>query len=180
MATNADFDRLYSRHHETLMTFFVRRVADVEVAADLWAETLAQVYVGISRCRASDPDGQAAWLFGIAHKQLDSYYRRGYARTRALNRMKLERPVVTTEVAADVVAHSGLDDVRADLAQALATLPPQYREAVQLRVVHELSYPELADRLSISEQAARARVSRGLRSLGDLLDRTAMTEALQT
>ena len=50
---------------------------------------------------------------------------------------------------------------------------------MKLRVVEDLSYPELADRLSITEQAARTRVSRGLRSLGDILDRTTMTEALR-
>jgi len=161
------------------MTFFVRRVADVDIAADLWAETFAQACAGISRCRATDADGQVAWLYSIAHKQLNGYYRRGYARARALKRMKLERPAATEEVAADIVARAGLAELRLELAEALATLSPDHRQAIQLRVVDELSYPELASQLAISEQAARARVSRGLRSLGEILDRTTMTEALQ-
>ena len=43
------------------------------------------------------------------------------------------------------------------------------REAVRLRVVDELEYDELAARLSISAQTARARVSRGLRALGEAI-----------
>lgn len=179
MGDRIAFDTLYTRHHERLMLFFVRRVADVDIAADLWAETMAQACAGIGRCRASDPEGQAAWLFAIARKQLDGYYRRGYARARALNKMKLERPAVTEDVAVDLAARAGLDEIRADLAAALAKLSREHREAVKLRVVEDLSYPELADRLSITEQAARTRVSRGLRSLGDILDRTTMTEALR-
>ena len=37
-------------------------------------------------------------------------------------------------------------------------------------MVAELEYPLIARRLGISEQAARARVSRGLRALGTALD----------
>jgi RNA polymerase sigma factor (sigma-70 family) len=53
---------------------------------------------------------------------------------------------------------------------ALAELGPEQREAVRLRVVDELGYPAIADRLGISEQAARARVSRGVRALAGALD----------
>jgi RNA polymerase sigma-70 factor (ECF subfamily) len=41
---------------------------------------------------------------------------------------------------------------------------------VRLRVVDELPYPDVAARLGISEQAARARVSRALRALAGALD----------
>ena len=51
---------------------------------------------------------------------------------------------------------------------------PVVREALWLRVVEERSYGEIADALDISEQTARARVSRGLRSLGRALDATAV------
>jgi RNA polymerase sigma-70 factor (ECF subfamily) len=54
---------------------------------------------------------------------------------------------------------------------ALADLGAEQREAVRLRAVDELGYPAIARRLGISEQAARARVSRGLRALAAALDR---------
>jgi DNA-directed RNA polymerase specialized sigma24 family protein len=43
------------------------------------------------------------------------------------------------------------------------------REAIQLRVVGERSYRQVADALNISEEAARTRVSRGLRDLAQAL-----------
>jgi len=49
-------------------------------------------------------------------------------------------------------------------------LPAEQREALQLRVVDELDYPTVADRLGVSEVAARARVSRALRALAGALD----------
>jgi DNA-directed RNA polymerase specialized sigma24 family protein len=51
------------------------------------------------------------------------------------------------------------------------------REAIMLRVVDELPYSELASRLAISEQAARLRVSRGMRVLALVLDAKTVKEA---
>lgn len=50
------------------------------------------------------------------------------------------------------------------------------RRAVQLRVVDELDYEVVAQRLSISQPAARARVSRGLSALAQTLDTHAIQE----
>ena len=72
----------------------------------------------------------------------------------------LEPPVVEdVDERLDAVA------LRAELARALAALPAETREAVLLRVVEQLDYAELAARLGCSAQAARLRVSRGLRAL---------------
>jgi RNA polymerase sigma-70 factor (ECF subfamily) len=60
---------------------------------------------------------------------------------------------------------AGLGSLRAVIAQELSRLSAQQREALQLRVVDELPYPDVASRLGISEQAARMRVSRGLSAL---------------
>lgn len=54
------------------------------------------------------------------------------------------------------------------------------REAIQLRIVDELSYSDLASRLAISEQAARLRVSRGMRVLARVLDTQTLKEVRQT
>ena len=51
------------------------------------------------------------------------------------------------------------------LDEAIAALPGARRRAVLLRVVEGLDYPELAGELASSPQAARLRVSRGLRTL---------------
>ena len=53
-------------------------------------------------------------------------------------------------------------DLRQRLARELDGLPNGYREAVRLRVVEELPYAEVAQQLSITETAARMRVSRAL------------------
>lgn len=169
-AQELDIDALYARHRDDVLRWFVRRTADGETALDLWAETFAQAVASRRRCRASTDDERAAWLYSIAHRQLARYLRRGYAEQRAVRRVGLERPPVDAPLIAAVEREAGLHDLRTALAGALTTLGDDTRRAVQLRVVDDLPYTEVARRLAISEPAARARVSRGLQALARVLD----------
>ena len=65
-----------------------------------------------------------------------------------------------------IVDLAGLDELRGAVARELGALSEQHREALRLRVVEVLPYDDVARRLEITEPAARARVSRGLRSIG--------------
>ena len=48
---------------------------------------------------------------------------------------------------------------------AMRALPSEQRRALELRVIEQLDYEEVAGRLGCSQNAARLRVSRGLRAL---------------
>jgi RNA polymerase sigma factor (sigma-70 family) len=175
-----DIPELYERHRRPLLLFFVRRTADTELALDLWAETFAQAVVCARKFKGRTDAEAAGWLYAIARRQLALYYRRGRAERRALDRLNVERPPVDEDVEAQLVREAGLSDLRRELAGALDALSEDTRRALELRVVHELPFADVARRLSITEPTARARVSRGLRALGDLLDLDAVTEATRT
>jgi RNA polymerase sigma factor (sigma-70 family) len=54
---------------------------------------------------------------------------------------------------------------RGAIATALDELPDHEREAIELRVLRELPYEQVAEQLAIRPAAARLRVSRALRRL---------------
>jgi RNA polymerase sigma-70 factor (ECF subfamily) len=165
-----DVDALYARHHGDLLLFLVRRTADAEAALELWSETFAQAVAGRAKFRGTTEGEAAGWLYGIAKRQLARHFRRGYAERRAMHRLGLERPPADQELPADIARGAQLDVIRAELTAALASLSAPIGHAVRLRVVDELPYSEVARSLRISEQAARARVSRGLAALADALE----------
>ena len=169
------FSRLYRSAAQDLLVFFARRTYDADAAADLMAESFAKAYLGRRRFRGSTEEEARAWLFGIARRRFAMYVRRGKAERRALRRLGLERPQLVEWEYARIEELAGLDAMRGPLAEHLGRLAPTQRSAVELRVVRELPYPDVADRLGISEQAARARVSRALRALGSALDGLAPT-----
>jgi RNA polymerase sigma-70 factor (ECF subfamily) len=170
MAPRIDTHALFERHADALLRYFARRTADPQVALDLQAETFAQAVAGARKFRGRTADDEAAWLYAIARNQLASYLRRGYAEQRTVHKLGIERPPVSDALLVEVDRRAGIESLRSELKTALAELTDETRQAVALRVVGELPYPEVAGRLGITEVAARARVSRGLQTLSRLLD----------
>ncbi len=171
-----DVNALYAQQGDDLLQFLVRRTGDAEIAADLWGETFAQALASRGRFRG-DQEQAIARLYTIARRQLGRYYRRGKAECRAMQRLGMERPAMSAEAEAQLVERAGLDEMRVAIAVGVATLADHTREAIMLRVVEELPYSDLASRLAISEQAARLRVSRGMRALARVLDVQTIKEA---
>ena len=165
-----DFASFYREHAEKLLVFFVRRTYDSDVALDLVGETFAEAFGSRKRFRGTTQADAAAWLYAIARHQLSRYVRKGRAERRALMRLGVEIPVLEDADYERIVDLAGLREVRELVTTELAGLPPRHREAVVLRVVDELPYDEVARRLEISEQAARARVSRGLKAIAAAME----------
>ena len=163
------FRELYDRWAERLLAYFYRRVLDAEVAADLLAETFAVAYERRGRFRDVGSPG-AAWLYGIAGKELSHWFRRQEVERRAMRSLGLERPELDDASVAAIEALADADEHRAALATALERMSGEEREAVHLRVVGELGYAEIAARLQCTEGAARVRVHRGLARLNKLME----------
>lgn len=162
------FRELYDRWAEKLLAYFYRRVLDPEVAADLLAETFAVAYERRRRFRDIGRPG-GAWLYGIAAKELSHWFRRQEVERRAVRRLGVEVPPLDDESIARIEALADIDQHREALAAALDQITGGEREAVQLRVVDELGYAEIATRLDCTEGAARRRVHRGLARLNNLM-----------
>jgi RNA polymerase sigma-70 factor (ECF subfamily) len=164
----AAFRELYDRWADRLLAYFYRRVFDAEVAADLLAETFAVAYERRARFRDVGKPG-GAWLYGIAAKELSHWFRSQEVEHRAVRRLGIEVPALDDESIARIEELADLADHRAALAEALAQISGGEREAVELRVVGELPYAEIAARLDCSENTARQRVHRGLARLNNLM-----------
>jgi RNA polymerase sigma-70 factor (ECF subfamily) len=174
------FARFYEEHAESLLAYVMRRVWDVDVALDLTAESFAQAYLSRRRFRGSTEAEAAGWLYGIAKRQLALYFRRSAVEKRALQRLGLQAPRFDEEEEARLRDLAEPDDLRAVVRLELDRLSAGQRQALQLRVVDELPYTDVADSLGISQQAARARVARGLKALAAALDRQpSLKEGLQ-
>jgi RNA polymerase sigma factor (sigma-70 family) len=163
------FAVLYRRHVAALLAYFMRRTRDAELAADLTAETFAAALDGAHRFRAGKGPA-AAWLYGIARRQLSHALRRGAVEDRARRRLGMAPLTLTDEAIERVEALAAADATAAILQEGLAALPEDQREAVLARVLDEREYAEIATAARTSESVVRKRVSRGLAGLRSRLE----------
>jgi RNA polymerase sigma factor (sigma-70 family) len=108
--------------------------------------------------------------YGIARHQLGRYFRRGVVDARARRMLGLPDRDLSTEDYERIEELIDLENVRRSLVEAFSVLSADQREAMTLRVIEGRTYEEIARAMRCTEEAARARVSRGLRRLTALME----------
>jgi RNA polymerase sigma-70 factor (ECF subfamily) len=157
---------LYDRHAAQALGLARRILGDVGQAE----EVVQDAFVAAWR-RAATFDaargGARSWLLGIVHH-------------RAIDRLRAVRsggaaatgldPSLGGDEAADVWREVAARLDRRRIVEALRTLPPVQREAVELAFFHGLTHVEIAERLDLPLGTIKGRVRLGLTKLRRLLE----------
>ena len=158
------FTKLFAESRQALHRYIRRFVGSSETAKEIVQEAFLRTY----RQRESVTTLRA-FLFSTARNLAANEYRhrrimeRGTLTDSNDSWVKTERESLEAEL---------LRDERNQLIQeAIDRLPPQCRAAFTLRVFHECSYKEVADRLGISAKTVEKHIARGLRETHSYLKR---------
>jgi RNA polymerase sigma-70 factor (ECF subfamily) len=147
-------ERWYRRHGPALLCYLQRGLGQGDAAEELLHDTFVQAL----RCldRSAQVVSPRAWLFAIA---------RNVAVT-ALRRQRVRRELPDGVAAPEPRE----EDPRLErMREAIGTLPPPQREALELRLRYELSYEEIAEVLEIPVGTVRSRLHHAIRTLRDRL-----------
>ncbi len=133
-----------------------------DLVQDTWRRALERP--AVTRAAMVDPKGARFWLARVMRNLAKN--RRRDSDVRAWHEKQASRSEAWTEDRSE-------DRVRLQrrLADAVLELPEPNRSAIVLRYFDELSTQEVAERLGVSHDAARQRISRGLAGLRSKLDR---------
>ena len=150
------FTKLFAESRLALLQYIRRFVRSSETAKEIVQEAFLRTYR--ERQSINTP---RAFLFSTA---------RNLAANEVRHRRTVERDMVESFDESRVDAeHESLesellrDERNRLLAQAIDRLPAQCRAAFTLRVFHECSYKEVADRLGISVKTVEKHISHGIR-----------------
>jgi RNA polymerase sigma-70 factor, ECF subfamily len=158
------FTKLFAESRQALHRYILRFVGSSETAKEIVQEAFLRTY----RQRESVTTLRA-FLFSTARNLAANEYRHRRTMERDAvgnfgdSWVKTERESLEAEL---------LRDERNRLIhEAIDRLPPQCRAAFALRVFHECSYKEVADRLGISAKTVEKHIARGLRETHTYLKR---------
>jgi RNA polymerase sigma-70 factor, ECF subfamily len=159
-----NFTKLFAESRQALHSYIRRFVGSSETAKEIVQEAFLRTY----RQRESVTTLRA-FLFSTARNLAANEYRHRRVVERDArvdggdSRMRTERESLESEM---------LRDERNRLIQeAIDRLPTQCRAAFTLRVFHEYSYKEVAERLGISAKTVEKHIARGLRDTHSYLKR---------
>lgn len=159
MAWGDDLAQLAATRGSALVGYAYLLTGDLDRAQDLVQEGLARAF-GRPRLGAD-----LVWAEAYVRRTILNAFLDGYRRDRSWGRVRhlfAGRDDDGTG-AGDQLASATVDHV--DVQAALATLPARERACVVLRFYDDLTVPALAERLGISDGAAKRYLSDGIRRL---------------
>jgi len=154
---------LVRRYADPLLGYLTRLCMQRQQAEDVFQETFLRVHRNARRFRA---DGRfKPWLFAIAtNLAIDSLRRR--------SRWFLSLDDEEKEIAdpnSTPAESAAKSDLRAQVREALESLPPRQRATVALTYFEGLSYPEAAKSMGCSVGTVKKQMSRALETLARIL-----------
>jgi RNA polymerase sigma factor (sigma-70 family) len=149
------FQSFLDEQRETVFRFLVAMVGPDD-AEDVFQETFISALRAYPRLKRDS--NMRAWVLTIAHrKAIDAI------------RSRKRRPLPVEEVP-ETAVHDGRPSEEPELWAAARALPAAQREALLYRFAADLPYSDVAEALGTSEEAARQRVSEGVRRLRKALE----------
>ena len=149
-------------------------------ASDVVQETFLEAHRDFGGFRGTTPGELAAWLRTLLARNLANQVRR-YRGTRRRD-VRLEQGMAAAlgrssdRLAASLVApvaspreEAARGEAAVLLADALAQLPADYRDALVLRNLEELSFPEVAERMGKTVDSVKKLWARGLAQLRTIM-----------
>jgi RNA polymerase sigma-70 factor, ECF subfamily len=152
----ADYDSVYR--------FIRRRVDTREDAEDLTQDVFLGAADALRRDRLREGDSQLAWLYTVARRRLIDRLRDRQARQR------LEAQLGPTSVRSDYEP-----SIVEALVASLEELEPETRQMIVMKLFEGRRFREIADARDATEEACRARFSRGLAALRERLREKGVT-----
>lgn len=147
------FERLVQRYHAALFNFIYRFLGNDDLACDVEQRVFRRFYASLPKLGTGEPF--RLWLFQIAHKCCVDELRRMYPLHFSQGEKSDDESVGLSGMAdpeplpAEMAERS---DLQALLQQTIETLPPMLRSVTILRYCSRMSFVEIGQVLSLSEE----------------------------
>lgn len=154
---------MHERHAASLLRFLTGLTGNVEDAQDCLQATFATLQEkGGSTAAAT----RKAWLFRVAHNEaMQLFRRRKLDQPGVLAARRAPQATSTDSPADQLLRQERLQRVRHEMDQ----LPAELLEVVKLRIIEDLRFREIAQRLQIPLGTALGRMQTALRKLAQQL-----------
>ncbi|MGE5701573.1 MAG: sigma-70 family RNA polymerase sigma factor [Clostridia bacterium] len=158
--------REYGDNILQLATMIVR---DRGIAEDITQEVFIKAYKGLDSFRQES--SAKTWLYRIAINESKKYLRSWSFRNIFSTLLPRNRPIAEPfdPKGADAVVLSNMS--KADMAEQVMALSPQYRQVIVLHYYEDLSIKEVAQVLGVSEEVVRTKLHRARKQFKTLLER---------
>ena len=159
------FEVLVRRYEKRVYALTLRMCGNPDDAAEAAQEALLSAWQGLPFFRGDS--GFSTWLYRLTSNACVDFLRRDRRRADSAGPSldDEERNLELPDPARGPADELERRELREDICRGLSALPPEYREVLVLREVHQLSYGEIAESLDLDLGTVKSRINRGRKQL---------------
>ncbi len=171
----AALEVLYTRYGRVVLAFATRMLGDRQSGEELVQEVFIKAWRQ-ARSYSSDRGSYVTWLLSITHNlSIDEIRKRNRRPQKAASADPVLLMANVRDDAISVELSAELTELRSQMIEAMATLPPQQREAVELAFYKGLTQREVAETLNEPLGTIKTRIRLGMKKLRDYLENHEVT-----
>ena len=160
------FGTLYDRHNRAAFSLAYRMMGDRQAAEDLAQDAFLKVWRGAGSYRA-ERGSVRTWILSIVHNRGIDQLRSHASRRRTQDKIEATAP---RSQPSEAFAETWRSSQRAQVREALNTLPPEQLKTLELAYFSGYTHVEISELLGLPLGTVKGRMRLGLKKIRDFFE----------
>jgi len=152
------FEELLFRHKDKIYAFIVSKVRSIDLAEDLFHDTLIKVINSLKKGKYNEEGKFISWVMRIAHNLIIDHFRK-------ISKQKNIKPNNDFDIF-DIIENGEISQeqkviqkqIHRDLNKLIDQLPDDQKEVVKLRYFEDMSFKKISDLTGVSINTSLGRM----------------------
>jgi RNA polymerase sigma-70 factor (ECF subfamily) len=162
---------LINRHQSKIYGFIYSKMADRDVADDVFQDTFIKVIKTLKSNSYNEEGKFLPWVMRISHNLIVDHYRKNKKMPMLRETEEFSIFSVLTDTSMNVEGRIITEVIEKDLQKIIKQLPDDQREVLTMRIYQDLSFNEIAELTGVSINTALGRMRYALMNLRKLIEK---------
>ena len=162
---------LINRHQSKIYGFIYSKMADRDVADDIFQDTFMKVIKTLKSNSYNEEGKFLPWVMRISHNLIVDHYRKNKKMPMLRETEEFSIFSVLTDSSLNIEGRIITDGIENDLKKIIQELPDDQKEVLMMRIYQDYSFNEIAELTGVSINTALGRMRYALLNLRKVIEK---------
>ncbi|MEC4004972.1 sigma-70 family RNA polymerase sigma factor [Flavobacterium sp. SUN052] len=162
---------LINRHQSKIYGFIYSKMADRDVADDVFQDTFIKVIKTLKSNSYNEEGKFLPWVMRISHNLIVDHYRKNKKMPMLRETEEFSIFSILTDSSLNIEGRIITEAIEKDLQKIIQELPNDQKEVLMMRIYQDLSFNEIAEMTGVSINTALGRMRYALMNLRKLIEK---------
>ena len=162
---------LINRHQSKIYGFIYSKMADRDVADDIFQDTFIKVIKTLKSNSYNEEGKFLPWVMRISHNLIVDHYRKNKKMPMLRETEEFSIFSILTDSSLNAESRIITEVIEKDLQRIIKELPNDQKEVLMMRIYQDLSFNEIAEMTGVSINTALGRMRYALMNLRKLIEK---------